>query len=820
MSVYNRMHRDALGEHWFAARHWEVYDFQKQAWKALREGRSGLVNAPTGCGKTYSLLVPIAERILSKGLEKGITAIWITPIRALAQEIAQSAIDIERELIPGFKVAVRTGDTVASERARQKKSQPHLLITTPESLHLILATANYEELLKDLDIVVADEWHELLGSKRGVQVELALSRLKALSKAQGKKLQVWGISATIGNLEEALEVLQGPVDYPEAVIVRSVLSKETAIITIIPDVVEKFPRAGHLGIALIDQVLPIIQASATTLLFTNTRSQAEIWYQQLLEKAPELAGWIALHHGSLDKQVRQWVEDALHEGTLKAVVCTSSLDLGVDFRPVETVIQIGSPKGVARFLQRAGRSGHRPGATSRIYFLPTHSLEILEGAALRKAAQDQELEQRIPYIRSFDVLIQYLVTLAVSGGFYPEEIFEEILQTYSFQSVSTQEWAWVINFIVHGGSSLDAYDEFRRVDVDNGKLVVRDRRMALRHRLSIGTIVGDTAIKVQFAGGGPIGAVEEYFIAKLKPGDVFWFGGRCLELIRLKDMTAQVRISKQKKNALIPSWQGGRMPLSSNLSKVLREQMYLLAKGVAEYPETQALLPLMATQQELSVIPDEQVFPVEYFRSKEGYHLLMYPHEGRFVHEGMAAVLAYRISKITPISFSIAMNDYGFELVSDTCLDVEHIITEELFSTTNLSQDIGESINAAEMAGRKFRDIAHIAGLIFRGYPGLLKKDRHLQASAALFYKVFTEYDSGNLLLKQAYEEVLTFQLEEQRLRDALHRIRQQKIVITRPEMPTPFSFPLIVDRLNRERLSSEQLEDRIRKMRLSFQSL
>jgi ATP-dependent helicase Lhr and Lhr-like helicase len=804
-------------ESWFQTRNWKVFDFQGQAWQAVREGRSGLVNAPTGSGKTYSLLVPIAERVQKKGLDSGLIAIWITPIRALAQEIAHAAQELELGMLPGLKVGIRTGDTPSAERSRQKKSQPHLLITTPESLHLMLASKDYAQLFKDLEIVVADEWHELIGSKRGVQVELAFSRLKGLRREQGPHLQVWGISATIGNLEQAVEVLHGTVEAPAALVIRSNIKKEVEIVTLLPDVVETFPWAGHLGIALMDKVLPVINASTSTLIFTNTRAQAEIWYQKLLEKAPELAGWIALHHGSLDKQVRQWVEDALHEGILKAVVCTSSLDLGVDFRPVETVIQVGSPKGVSRFLQRAGRSGHQPGALSRIYFLPTHSLEILEGAALRKAAEQEDLEQRIPYLRSFDVLIQYLVSLAVSGGFYPEEIFEEILQTYSFQSISPEEWAWVIHFIVHGGESLDAYEEYQKVEVEDGKLVVKDRKIALRHRMSIGTIVGDTAIQVKFVSGGYIGTIEEYFISKLKPGDAFWFGGRNLELVRIKDMTAQVRISK-KKNGIIPSWMGGRMPLSSNLSKMLRDQMHLMSRQQADSSETEALLPLMAAQQSLSYVPDEDTFLVEYFRSKMGYHLLMYPYEGRFVHEGMAAILAYRISKLFPVSFSISMNDYGFELVTDTAIDVERIVGPELFSTDGLSQDISESINAAEMAGRKFRDIAYIAGLIFRGFPGRQKKDRHLQASAQLFYKVFNEYDPENLLLKQAYEEVMTFQLEEHRLRAALLRIQNQKIIISRPERATPFAFPLMVDRLNRERLSSEQLEDRIKKMTLSFQ--
>lgn len=801
---------------WFAKNDWQVFPFQKESWNAVLKGQSGLVNAPTGSGKTYSLLIPAIDIIQRKGLKSGIIAIWITPIRALAQEIADSANAIIQELFPDIRVAIRTGDTSAAERSQQKKQQPHILITTPESLHLMLASSAQKDAFKHLQMIVVDEWHELVGSKRGVQVELALSRLKGIARENGRTLQVWGISATIGNMEEAMQVLHGIQPESEPRWIKADMVKQTEIVTIMPEELEKLPWAGHLGIHLLDKVLPIIHQSKSTLLFTNTRSQAEIWYQKLLEHAPDFAGMIAMHHGSLDKQVRQWVEDALHDGILKVVVCTSSLDLGVDFRPVDTVIQVGSPKGVARFLQRAGRSGHQPGAVSKIYFLPTHSLEVAEGAALREAMLQGETEHRLPYIRSFDVLAQYLVTLATGGGFYPEEILPEVLSTFSFSSMSMEEWGWILNFITEGGSSLEAYEEFRKVEAENGRLVVKDRRIALRHRLSIGTIVGDTAMKVQFVSGGFIGTLEEYFVTKLKPGDIFWFGGHALELVRIKDMTVQVKKSK-KKTGIVASWMGGRMPLSSNLSALLRQQMQGMSVGHFHHPELMALQPLIALQQDRSLVPEEHEFLVEYFRSREGYHLLMYPYEGRLVHEGMAALLAYRISQIQPISFSIAMNDYGFELLSDQELPIHNLLQPGLFSTDQLQQDIMSSINAAEMARRKFRDIAHIAGLVFRGYPGRQKKDRHLQASAQLFFEVFNDYDPENLLLRQASEEVMTFQLEEDRLRKALNRIQQQSIRIVRPDKPTPFSFPIMVDRLNREKLSSETLEDRIKKMQVAF---
>lgn len=809
------------GEEWFRQQGWEAFPFQLAAWKAYLEGCHGLVNAPTGSGKTYSLLIPIVLEFLreyadaGKRTDNGLRAVWITPIRALTREIQASAQRLIHDLGLQWEVAIRSGDTSTTDRQKQKKRPPEILITTPESLHLLLASKGYDKFFQHLHCVVTDEWHELMGSKRGVQMELALSRLKAIRPA----MKVWGISATIGNMDEALAVLMGSSlaeagpDGPtgRVKVIRADIPKAIEVISVLPDEIERFPWSGHLGLKMIEKVLPIIDAGRSTLIFTNTRAQCEIWYQNLLEVQPDLAGAIAMHHGSISRELRDWVENALHANQLKAVVCTASLDLGVDFRPVETVIQIGSPKGVARFMQRAGRSGHQPGAQSRIYFVPTHSLELMEGAALRQAIDEQGLESRIPYIRSFDVLIQYLVTLAVSDGFRPEEILPEVRGTFSYNSISDAEWRWVLEFITTGGASLGAYDEYQKVDIVDGIYKVTSRRTALQHRLSIGTIVGDSAMQVKYVKGGYIGTIEEWFIAQLKPGDIFWFAGRALELVRIREMTVQVRRSNSTKGK-VPSWLGGRMPLSSELSVFLREKMAEAKAGDGQDEELKILQPLFDLQQERSAIPGQHELLIEYFKSREGYHLLVYPFEGRFVHEGMGSLLAYRISRLKPISFSIAMNDYGFELLSDLEIPIEEALEKGLFSTDQLSEDIHASINETEMARRRFRDIASIAGLVFKGYPGRQKKSKHLQSSSELFFGVFSDYEPENLLLQQAYEEVQTFQLEEVRLRRALNRINEQHILLQRPPKFTPFSFPIIVDRL-RERLSSEKLADRIKRM-------
>ena len=800
------------GESWFKIQGWSSFEFQREAWKAYSDGYSGLVNAPTGSGKTYSLLIPILLEPSANSKSKGPRAIWITPIRALAKEIELSANKATKGLGTKWRVGVRSGDTSTKERAKQKENPPEFLITTPESLHLLLSQKGGTAYFENLRAIVVDEWHELIGSKRGVLMELALSRLKGICPS----LKVWGISATIGNMDQSLQVLFG--NFYEAnqfKVIKAQIEKKVEIVSIFPDELERMPWSGHLGIQLLDKIIPIIAGSKSTLIFTNTRSFAEIWYQKLLAKAPELSGILAMHHGSISAVTRNWVEDQLHEGKLKAVVCTSSLDLGVDFRPVETIIQVGSPKGVARFLQRAGRSGHQPGATSRIYFLPTNSLELTEAAALREAINQKIVEDRFPYIRSFDVLVQYLVTLAVGDGFRPEEILSELRGTVSYSSITDEEWIWCLNFITSGGEALTAYDEYRKVMVQDGVYKVESKQIAHKHRLSIGTIVGDTLMHVKYATGKYLGTIEEYFISSLHIGDVFWFAGQCLELVRIKEMEAHVRKSKRK-SGKVPSWQGGRMPLSSQLSEMIRLKIDESASNSESDDEMRFLKPLMELQRSRSHLPTKKEFLIEYFQSSEGYHVVMYPFEGRNVHEGMGALVAYRIAKIIPITFSIAMNDYGFELLSDQPIPIFEAVETNVLGMENLSTDIYASINSTEMAKRKFRDIAAISGLVFKGMPGKRMKDKHLQSSSQLFFNVFHEYESDNLLLLQSLEEVMDFQLEEARLRQALERIGTQKIIITQPEKPTPFAFPIMVDR-TREKLTSEKLEDRIKKMKLEY---
>ncbi|QJD89222.1 ligase-associated DNA damage response DEXH box helicase [Duganella dendranthematis] len=819
-------------EAWFAARGWTVFPFQRAVWEAAAEGRSGLLHATTGSGKTYAVWFAAlqragyGERLLGRANalrsrtrrmpadasdtarstpKTGLRVLWITPMRALAADTLRALQDAA----PDWQVEARTGDTSSAQRARQNKRLPDALITTPESLTLLLSHPDAADRFKQLQMIIIDEWHELMGNKRGVQTQLALARLRQWNPS----LLVWGLSATLGNLERARDVLM-----PEGVIIEGHVSKELLVDTLIPENPSRFPWGGHLGVQMLQPVIREIEQASTTLVFTNTRSQAELWYQHMLDARPDWAGLIALHHGSLDKEVREWVEQGLKQGQLKAVVCTSSLDLGVDFLPVERVLQIGSAKGIARLLQRAGRSGHAPGRISRLTLVPTQSMELLEAAGAIHAVAARDIEARPVPDKPLDVLVQHLVTIALGGGFRPDELLAEVRSAWSFRHLSDEEWQWALDFVARGGQTLTAYPEYRRVLPDEqGVYRVPDAAIGRRHRMGIGTIVSDSSLQVKYVSGGRLGSVEESFIARLRKGDHFLFAGRILEFVRLHEMTAYVRRATGAKGA-VPRWQGGRMPMSSELAHAALEQLRLATLERYEGPEMQALKPLLEIQQRWSSLPTPDATVIETMHSREGRHLFMFPFAGRSVHVGLASLLAYRVGRMTPVTFSIAVNDYGFELLSAQeldwapLLDAAHGADVDLFSTEHLLEDVLASLNATEMSQRRFREIARIAGLVFQGYPGQGKSARQLQASSSLFFAVFRQHDAGNLLLTQAQREVLEQELELGRLRATLLELQARRVQFHAIKRATPFGFALMVERF-REKLSTEKLSDRVARL-------
>ncbi len=799
----------AFGD-WFAARSWKPFKFQREVWKAIGEGRSGLLHATTGAGKTYAVWLGALQAFAPQAPSKKpppLTVLWLTPMRALAADTLCALQQPMEALQSDWSAGARSGDTGSAERSAQNQRLPTVLVTTPESLSLLLARADAKDVLGGLRMVVVDEWHELLGNKRGVQVQLALARLRRWNAG----LCVWGMSATLGNLQDAMRTLLGG---DEGVLVQGEVPKKLVVDSLLPGRAERFPWGGHLGLTMLPQVIEEIAASSTTLVFTNTRSQSEIWYPAMRAARPDWAGQIALHHGSLDRAVREWVELGLKSGELKAVVCTSSLDLGVDFLPVERVLQIGSPKGVARLLQRAGRSGHAPGRPSRITLVPTHSIEMVEGAAARAAIAAGHIEARSSPLQPLDVLVQHLVTVALGGGFVPDALYDEVRSTTAYAGLSRESWQWCLDFVAQGGPSLAAYPDYRRVVPDaEGVWRVPDARLARRHRMNIGTIVSDASMAVQYLGGARIGSVEESFVARMKPGDCFLFGGRLLELVRIHDMTAWVRRASGKR-AAVPRWNGGRMPLSTTLADAVVRQLALADAGRYDTPELQCVRPLLEIQQKWSALPTPETLLAELLKTREGWHLFVYPFAGRHVHLGLANLIAWRVAQHQPRTFSIAVNDYGFELLCAQEVDWPALLPQVLAlgDALQLLHEVLASLNASELAQRRFREIARVSGLIFQGYPGEKRSNKQLQASSSLFYEVFRKYDPANRLLLQAEEELLAQELEIGRLRASLSRMAAQRLVVQTLERPTPFSFPLMVE-LFREKLSNEKVADRIARM-------
>ncbi len=812
--------RERTVRRWFEGRQWRVFPFQHAAWRAWRLGHSGLLHADTGTGKTLAMGLGAWQTLTPAPL----SVLWVTPMRALAADAAATLQATFDELGESsgtrarWRVGLRTGDTSSRDRARQDRKPPDLLVTTPESLAVLMARADSAQRFAGLTAVVVDEWHELLGEKRGVLLQLALARLRRWRPA----LIVWGMSATLSDLDEARSALLAGT-AGDNLMIRGKVSKTLRIHTLLPGRVERFPWAGHMGLRMLPQVVETLAGAGNALVFTNTRNQAEIWYQALLEARPDWAGVMALHHGSIAPAARAFVERGLKSGSLKVVVCTSSLALGVDFLPVEQVLQVGSAKGVARLIQRAGRSGHAPGRASQITLVPTHSLEILEAAALRQAVSSGQIESRYSPRQSLDVLVQHLVSIGLSGGFRAEEMLVEVRTTHAYQHLTEADWQWCLDFIRQGGRALTAYPQFQRCAPDDqGVWRVLDRRIAQRHRMNIGTIASDAEVMVRFGPTPPgqrLGSVEERFVARLKPGERFWFAGRLLEFVRLRDMTCWVRRARGSR-ASTPRWEGGRMPLSTTLASALRVQLDAASRGRWSGREMRAIRPLLELQARQSLIPRERQLLVESLHTREGTWLFIHAFAGRSANLGLAHLFAWRAASVEKDSIGIAVNDYGFALLSAVGRDWLAVLPAMLGDTNQpVSQEVLASLNSAELARRRFRPIAQIAGLVAGAVPGGRKSARQIQASAGLYFDVFKRHDPANGLLSQSEREVLADELEIRRLMESLSRLQRSELVFRTMTHCSPLAFPLYVERL-RERLSNESLVERVQRMTARLEEL
>ncbi len=821
---------------WFALRGWQPWAFQQEAWAAQAAGRSGLIQVPTGSGKTYAAyggaLAGLIDGVIA-GRAGGCRALYITPLRAVSRdvELALKAplVDLASRVpqLKRVRVESRTGDTKSSMRAKQRESLPEVLVTTPESLSLMLTWERSAELFAGVRHVIIDEWHELIGSKRGTQTELGLARLRRLAPG----LVTWGLSATLPNAEEAAATLAGVSRLQDSpVVIRADIGRPVVVTTLLPDRVEAFPWAGHLGIAMLPKVIMSLaeegtqpEAIPSTLFFTNTRSQAELWHRAILFKKPEWEEVVALHHGSIDRDERERVEHGIKAGAIRLVIATSSLDLGVDFAPVERVYHVGSPKGIGRVIQRAGRASHRPGASCTIFCVPTHGLELIEIDAVRRAIAAGEVEPRTPLEKPLDVLAQHLVTCAMGTGSTADELFGEVKSAWSYRNLTREEFDWTLALVTHGGKTLGAYPNYRRVVPDElGMLRVPVKRIAHQHRMNIGTIVSEAVLELRYVSGRRLGTIEENFITFLKPGQKFRFAGKNLQFVGIHELSALVRPARSD-SSFTPKWAGTKLPISESLSQGIRRTLAISRDLVARYEdapwpanavsrELAAARPILEAQARLSRLPGEDETLVELTRTRDGTHLFVYPFDGRLVHAGLAAILALRLTRLAPTTFTTSVNDYGMELLTREELPLGAMITADLFTIDGLAADIEASMDMAEVAKLPFREIARVSGLIQQNHPGARVSGRQQQASAGLLYDVFREFDPGNLLLEQARREVVERHFEQGRLSRSLQRITASRITVVRTPRPTPLGFPLLVERTSAE-LAGEPLVERLRKM-------
>lgn len=797
---------DALRD-WMRSKGWEPLAHQEETWRWDHQGLGGILSVPTGSGKTYAAYFGGLSELMTFGQHQGLGILWVSPLRAMTRDIELALARPIEELELPISVGSRTGDTSASRRRKLREELPNVLLTTPESLSLMLSYPDSPRHFGSLRVVIVDEWHELSGSKRGTQTELALARLRALNPS----LRIWALSATVGNPDELAQAAVG-LPRPYRVVSQSGV-RAPEILTLFPEENTGLPWFGRIGTGMFGPVAKVL-GDGSTLVFTNTRNQSERWYQGLLEARPDIADQIAIHHGSLTTAEREDIEHRLKSGELKAVVCTSSLDLGVDFAEVDSVVQVGSPMSVARLVQRAGRSGHRPGASSRIWVVPTQAFQMAEVVALRRAVESGRVEEKKPLVGPLDVLIQHVLTVAAGPGFLADELYGEILTTWAYRNFSRAQFDWVLDFVEFGGV-LESYQAYRKVErVDGHYRMISE--FSRDHRMSIGTITSNAQVRVRFVNGKTLGHVDEHYLAKLKEGDTFIFAGRLLELVHIRAMEALVRASGEKSHEA-PRWTGSRVPWSDLLSSLTREVFAeadaCLDRGVGLEEmgrEMKFLEPILMAQRRVSKLPGPQVL-VESTRSKDGTHFFIFPFAGHSAHEGLASLLAYRLSSRVPSTFAVSVNDMGIELLAAGEFDFAANLDSEIWTTDDLDTDILKSVNAAELARRQFRETARVAGLVFEGLPSKRKTTKQLQTSAGLLFDVFKRWDPGNPLIWQAESEVITKHFDKSRLLEVLTRL-SEGFDITYTEHFSPLAFPLVVDRV-KARVSSESQRARLERM-------
>ena len=784
---------------WFQRRDWQIYPHQLQIISAWQAGQSVLLVAPTGAGKTLCGFLPSLIAFQQNPVDT-VHTIYISPLKALAVDIARNLTDPVAEMGLDIRIETRTGDTPQSKRARQRHTPPQFLLTTPESLEIMLSWPEAGHMFSSVKTIIIDEIHALAGTKRGDLLSLSLAALRALAPQS----QTIALSATLAAPENLLGWLGGAKEMRQ--LIRPPLEKQISLEIHLPQG-DDVPWAGHNAFYALDVIYQHIKDNQTCLIFVNTRAQAEMLFQALWHINEENLK-IGIHHGSLDVGQRRKIEAAMARGALDAIVATSSLDLGIDWADIDLVIQVGAPKGTSRLMQRIGRAGHRLGAQSRAVIIPANRFEIFEALAAKLNLDSAILDELELPPGGLDVLAQHIVGRAVAAPFDEDSLFTQIRTAVPYAGLTRETFDKVLNFVSTGGYALDHYQQFHKlVKGVDGLWRIASKRVATRWKMNIGTIVESAVMKVRLKGGPVLGEIEEYFVQNLSAGDSFIFAGRILEFSGIKANIVEARASTSAEPK-VPAYAGGRLPLSPGLADTVRG--LLRDSSITAYlpPSVQQWL---AIQKQRSALPDADRLLVETFPRGAKQYLVCYSFAGRNAHQTLGMLLTRRMERLGFAPIGFVATDYAIAVWS------LHPVTSpaELLSSDMLGDDLEEWMAETTMLKRSFRQVATIAGLIEKHLPGHEKTGRQMTINSDLVYDVLRQHQPDHLLLEATRHDAARGLTDIRRLSDLLTRF-ENRIDHHSLERISPLSIPLILE-VGKENVSGSGVDEMLDELQQSL---
>ena len=775
---------------WFAAKGWSPRPHQLAMIEAARAGQSVLLAAPTGGGKTLAgFLASLID--LAAHPRPGLHTLYVSPLKALATDIARNLVDPVGQMGLEIGIETRTGDTPANRRQRQKESPPNILLTTPESLALLLSQEHAATLFAGLQAIVIDEVHALAGTKRGDQLALCIARLRTLAPAARRV----GLSATVAHRQAIMDYV-GAGEPPRLIEVAA--STPPVLSILLPT--ERLPWSGHMGLTAASAILRRIESHGMTIIFVNTRAQGELMFQALWRLNTDTLP-IAIHHGSLDIAQRRKVEAAMAEGRLRAVVATSSLDLGIDWGGVDQVIQVGAPKGVSRLVQRVGRANHRMDEASNALLVPANRFELLECEAAIEGVAAGDQDGAPPPLGGLDVLAQHLLLMAAAGPYHPDTMFTEVRRAAPYAALSRRDFDDVLGFVEDGGYALAAYDRYRKLFRDSeGVVHITSARIARQARMNLGTIVEAPLLKVRYAsrGGGSLGEIEEGFVTMMAPGDTFMFAGRLLRYVRIRETTIEVADGGEGE-PMVPAYAGSRQPLTTNLANRVRAMLHDPATW-SHYPEP--VREWLDLQRERSELPGEDDLLVEIFPRNGRWYLVAYCFEGRNAHQTLGMLLTRRMERFGYNPLGFVATDYVIAVWSAE----EPRDAAGLFEQDMLGDDLEAWMAESSMLRRTFRNIAVISGLVDRNQPGAERSRRQVTVNTDLIYDVLRRHQPDHVLLRATRADAAGGLTDLGRLADMLGRVAG-RVRAVRLDRVSPLAVPVLLD-IGRESVTTEEGAD------------